>query len=112
MSEMCVTEVEMMCGSTIRLSRKTRQELMYDTQFHWSATLSTRCNRSDPMTETDGGLRFDFTTNSKCRVMTNITGSYRQHMTAEAVSPYARHGSGAEAEAATAKIGNMENEKA
>ena len=33
----------------------TKQELKYDTRFHWSAPLSSRSNWSDRMTESDGG---------------------------------------------------------
>ena len=42
-----------MPGATIRLSRTTRQELVYDTRFHWSTPLSSRGNRSDRTTESD-----------------------------------------------------------
>ena len=40
---------------TVFFSHTIKQELIYDTQFNWSAPLSFRSNWSDRRTESDGG---------------------------------------------------------
>ena len=43
--------------SAIKCSRKTRQKFIYNTQFHWSASLNFRSNWSDCTTEHIRGWR-------------------------------------------------------